>query len=87
MSNTLQKKIFNMDKITDALIALLAIATFLTLGVIFLAFKEGSLRDKINKLDNRISCLEHPHGASSVAGEFKNGKFVVTQPAHKTGCK
>jgi hypothetical protein len=45
---------------------------------------------QIDKLDKKVKCLEQPHGASSMAGVFKtiNGKrtFVVTQPAHRTGC-
>ena len=26
------------------------------------------------------------HGASSIAGVMRHGKFVITHPAYKTGC-
>lgn len=47
-------------------------------------------KDRITRLQREIECLKHPHGESSIAGVIKtvNGKrtFVVTQPAHRTGC-
>jgi hypothetical protein len=47
--------------------------------------------DRIDNLQARVACLEHPAGASSIAGRFVGSgitrTFVVTQPAHRTGCK
>lgn len=47
--------------------------------------------DKINDLRARVACLERPHGESSIAGRFvgsgSSRRFVVTQAAHRTGCK
>lgn len=47
-------------------------------------------KGRIIKLQHEVECLKHPHGESSIAGVLKtvNGKrtFVVTQPAHRTGC-
>jgi hypothetical protein len=56
-----------------------------------LTFSAIRTKDEIENLKARVACLEHPAGASSIAGRLvsvRSGRtFVVTQPAHRTGCK
>lgn len=58
----------------------------LCLAVLCLAVAIVVVNIKLERLQHRVDCLQHPHAESSIAGVFKNGKFHVTQPAHKTGC-
>jgi hypothetical protein len=44
------------------------------------------LSARIDRLERRIDCLEHPHGASSVAVQLRPS-YKVIQPATRTGCR
>lgn len=41
---------------------------------------------RIDRLQARVSCLERPHGESSIAAKRVGGHFVVTAGPTRTGC-
>lgn len=53
--------------------------------IFVLAVVAGIEASRIDRLQDRVSCLEHPHGESSITATKSNGKWVVTKP-HRTGC-
>jgi hypothetical protein len=65
--------------------------TLFGIGTLLVYVADSRQDDRIDNLQARVACLEHPAGASSIAGRLvsvRSGRmFVVTQPAHRTGCK
>lgn len=62
------------------------VLSVLVIFAVLIVFGQIRYHDGYNKAKHKYC----QHGESSTAGEFKtvNGKrtFVVTQPAHRTGC-
>jgi hypothetical protein len=54
--------------------------------MIWMSILGGKDSRRIDRLEHRVDCLEHPHGESSVAATKINGRFRITQPATRTGC-
>jgi hypothetical protein len=63
--------------------AFLAVATVVLIAAITAAL--FTLDFRIQRLQHRVDCLEHPQGASSIAVQLRP-TYKVIQPAHKTGC-
>lgn len=62
------------------------LATIVALSLAVLAVEIAAL-GRVTRLEARVRCLEHPSGASSVAGRMVDGRFVVTRPVARTGCR
>lgn len=69
-----------------ALDVVVGAAILLAAAVVYAVLAVRHDRGRIDRLQARVACLEHPHGESSIAAVRVGKKFVIVRPAHRTGC-